>query len=285
MKFGAVTNIEAVNFSLPADHPNTAITLSKLQSKTFSCHVGFAKWDPKYIQGFYPKGIGKNQLEYYSTYINCIEMNAFYYRIFPPEYVVKWHDRAEETFTFCPKLPQVITQFRRLKDCDEQTTKFLNSIRHFKSKLGTCFIQMHPSFTPEKLNDLIHFIEKWPKDVPLAVELRHSDWFNEQNISNRLYGLFETHNISNIITDTAGRRDLMHMRLTNQTAFVRFTGCNHPSDYTRLDDWLDRLEHWKKMGINQLYFFIHQHDGHKSMDLYNHFTEGLGRLGVHLPKV
>ena len=41
-------------------------------------------------------------------------------------------------------------------------------------------------------------------------------------------------NISNVIVDTAGRRDLMHMRLTNPTAFVRYVGANHESDYTRL---------------------------------------------------
>ena len=249
------------------------------------CHVGFAKWDPKYLQGLYPKGIGTKTLEFYSAHINCIEMNAFYYRIFPSEFVDKWYDRSTPQFTFCPKLPQVITQFRRLKDCTEQTTRFLSSVSHFKSKLGACFIQMHPSFKPDKFDDLAAFIEAWPKDVSLALELRQTDWYNEPNISRRLYTLLETNNISNIITDTAGRRDLMHMRLTNDTAFVRFTGCNHDSDYTRLDDWVTRIQEWHKLGLQRLYFFIHQHDGHKSMDLYNHFVKRMTALGIELPQV
>ena len=49
---------------------------------------------------------------------------------------------------------------------------------------------------------------------------------------------------ANIIVDTAGRRDMLHMRLTTPSAFIRYVGANHPSDYTRLDDWVERIENW-----------------------------------------
>lgn len=287
MKFGAVSDISTIDFSLPQDHSETSKLLFKYGKTTdpLSFQVGFAKWDPKYLQGFYPKGVGKKQLEYYSKHVNCIEMNAFFYRIFPPEYVQKWQDRTPEHFTFCPKLPQVITQFRRLKNCEEQTTKFLASITHFKSSLGPCFIQMHQSFNPSKFDDLASFIETWPMDVPLALELRHSDWYNDETIAKQLYSLLEANDVSNIITDTAGRRDLMHMRLTNDTAFIRFTGTNDPTDYKRIDEWLERIKKWQKDGLRHLYFFIHQHEGHKSMALYNHFIKGVNVLGAKLPEV
>ena len=58
--------------------------------------------------------------------------------------------------------------------------------------------------------------------------------------------------------DTAGRRDLMHMRLTTDTAFIRFVGANHESDYKRLDDWVVRLKHWLDLGLRNIYFFVHQ---------------------------
>ena len=284
MKFGAVSDISSVDFSLPHDHSETTELLSKFAQRTspLSYQVGFAKWDPKYLQGLYPKGVGTKQLEYYSNHINCIEMNAFYYRIFPPENVQKWYNRSAEDFTFCPKLPQVITQYRRLKNCEEQTTKFLTSINHFGSKLGPCFIQMHQSFNPTKFDDLASFIHAWPKDVSLALELRHTDWYNDPSISKELYSLLETNNITNIITDTAGRRDLMHMRLTNDTAFIRFTGINDPTDYQRLDDWITRIAKWENEGLRRLYFFIHQHDGHKSMKLYNHFIKGINAFGAKM---
>ena len=50
----------------------------------------------------------------------------------------------------------------------------------------------------------------------------------------------------------------MHMRLTNSRAFVRYVGANHASDYTRLDDWVERLKHWKDNGIEEIDFFVHQ---------------------------
>ncbi len=51
------------------------------------------------------------------------------------------------------------------------------------------------------------------------------------------------------------------MRLTNGTAFIRFVGNNlHKTDYTRIDDWVQRMEHWLSSGLETLYFMLHQHD-------------------------
>lgn len=105
---------------------------------------------------------------------------------------------------------------------------------------------------------VVNFAESWPKEVPLAVEFRHTNWYNDKAIAEDLYQLFEENNISNIIVDSAGRRDIMHMRLTNSRAFVRYVGANHPSDYTRLDDWVERLKIWKDNGIKDINFFVHQ---------------------------
>ena len=107
-------------------------------------------------------------------------------------------------------------------------------------------------------NDFANFIESWPKDLPLTAELRHADWFNNRGIADELYSLLEENKVGNTITDTAGRRDILHMRLTNRTCFVRFTGANHESDVERLDEWFDRLTEWKNQGIEQINFFIHQ---------------------------
>jgi uncharacterized protein YecE (DUF72 family) len=279
MKFGEVENSDAVDLTLPEDHISTSSVLLAQEpiSSPTKVYTGFAKWNRNYITKFYPKGIGKKELEFYSTYINCIEMNAFFYRIFPTEMVKKWYQRSANNFTFCPKIPQVISQFRRLKDCEDKTNQFIESISHFKEKLGTCFLQMHPTFKPDKFQDLTSFIENWPKPYELSVELRHTDWYNDHSVSKDLYSLLQENNISNTITDTAGRRDLLHMRLTNDTCFIRFTGTNQPSDYIRLDEWIARLKSWESNGIKTIYFFVHQNDFHKSMDLYNYFITNLNQ--------
>ena len=48
------------------------------------------------------------------------------------------------------------------------------------------------------------------------------------------------------------------MRLTTPDVFVRYVGANHESDYTRLDDWVERLKTWANAGMKNLYFFVHQ---------------------------
>ncbi len=258
MQFGKVIHPETIDFRLPTDHPDTKLVITKNKSDQFTMHIGCAKWNKQDLKGFYPKGT-KDELQYYSRQFNSIELNATFYRIFPPEQFQKWYDKTPENFKFFPKLVQNISHFERLQpEAKIYVDKYINAVIHLKEKLGTTFLQMHSNFTPKDFNRLIHFIENWPKELALAVELRHTDWYNDSTISTELYQLFEENNISNIITDTAGRRDLLHMRLTNNEAFIRYVGANHETDYTRLDDWATRIAAWKNQGIAAIHFFVHQ---------------------------
>jgi uncharacterized protein YecE (DUF72 family) len=85
----------------------------------------------------------------------------------------------------------------------------------------------------------------------------------------------EAHNATNIIVDTAGRRDILHMRLTSPVAFIRYVGANHESDYARLDEWIERIKNWQKKGLQQLYFFVHQNIEKESPLLATYFIEKL----------
>jgi uncharacterized protein YecE (DUF72 family) len=142
---------------------------------------------------------------------------------------------------------------------------------------------MHDNFAPKDFDRVVAFIEAWPKEIPLAVEFRHTKWYNDKDVADELYQLLEANNISNIIVDTAGRRNLLHMRLTNATAFVRYVGANHTSDYSRLDDWIERLKDWKEQGIKEVDFFIHQNIEKESPLLAAYFIEKLNsELGYSL---
>jgi uncharacterized protein YecE (DUF72 family) len=259
MKFGKVENPGVLNLDLPLDHPDTERILrqNEFQSKRPKVFVGTPRWAKAELKGFYPKGT-KDELAYYSTQFNAIELNAFYYRIFPEKTVKGWYERSAANFKFFPKVPQLISQFRRLKNCREELDDYFRSISHFQEKLGTVFLQMNENYGPKNMSDLKQFLQQWPTDLPLSVELRHPDWYNKEETTNELCEALEKYGIGHTITDTAGRRDIIHMRLTNATCFVRFTGANHPSDVNRLDEWFERLTTWKELGIEQINFFIHQ---------------------------
>ena len=142
---------------------------------------------------------------------------------------------------------------------------------------------MHSNFAPKDFDRVVYFVENWPKEIPLAIEFRHTDWYNDPVVSNQLYSLLEANNISNIIVDTAGRRDLMHMRLTNSTAFIRYVGANHQSDYSRLDDWVKRIGEWKEQGIKEIDFFVHQNIEKESPLLSTYFIKKINQeLGYDL---
>lgn len=256
MKFGSVENADEIDFTLPEDHHDTERVL-KMGAGLKSVHIGCAKWNRQELKNFYPRGT-KDELEYYSTQFNSIELNATFYNHFRSEQIEKWVERTPDHFKFFPKVHQMISHIKRLNNVEESIEMYTSNIRAFGGKLGMCFLQLHDNFKPANMDRLVTAVEYWPKDVPLAIELRNTEWFNDASVANEVYALFEKNGVSNILTDTAGRRDLLHMRLTSPSVFVRYVGANHPSDYARLDGWLERIEAWVRLGMENLYFFVHQ---------------------------
>lgn len=237
------------------------------------------------MKGFYPKGT-KDELTYYSTQFNSIELNATFYSMPSAEQVLTWKDKTPADFKFFPKIPNTVSHYRRLLNITDVVTQFATSVLIFDEKLGMVFLQLHDNFKPKDDERLEKFIQDWPKEVPLAIELRNSEWFADEEIFNKTMDVFEKHNITNIIVDTAGRRDMLHMRLTTPTAFIRYVGANAESDYTRLDDWLERIKLWKKEGLENLYFFVHQNIEKASPLLSAYFIEAVNKefdMNIHVP--
>ena len=278
MKFGQVNDPGKINFTIPPDHLDTAKVLKQsVKSKDLEVYVGCAKWNKQDLKNFYPKGV-KDELAYYSTHFNCIELNATFYRLFPPATFDSWYKTVPEHFRFFPKLEQSISHFRRLKDVKEIVEHNVANMSRLHEKLGMPFLQLRDDFGPKDSDRVVTFAENWSYQIPLAIEFRHTDWFNAPEVSSKLYDLLETRGITNVLVDTAGRRDLMHMRLTTSTAFIRWVGSNEPqSDRSRLDEWIGRISKWKRAGLQKLLFFVHQNEEQESPALAAHFIERLNK--------
>lgn len=260
---------------MPKTPKETIDLLNKAdKSDNFEVYVGCAKWNKQDLKNFYPPKT-KDELSYYSTQFNSIELNATYYRSPSKENVESWANKTPKDFKFFPKIPQSISHYGRLQNVTDKLNQYLDAVALFEEKLGMIFLQMHENFAPKDFEKLENFIQNFPKGYPLAVELRHEDWFSNEENFNRLVSLLEKHNISNIIVDTAGRRDMVHMRLTSNEAFVRFVGANIPSDYERLDEWIETIKLWKAEGLQKLYFFIHQNLELESPMLAKYFIKKL----------
>lgn len=287
MKFGKVDHPETIDFTLPEDHPGTKTKLSQYKKKKPNLYVGCAKWNRADLKGFYPRGT-KDELEYYSTQFNSIELNATFYRIFPADTFAGWYEKTPADFRFFPKVFQGVTHWKRLNDFEDYLNEYILNASNLKEKLEMPFVQMHGTFGPKNIDRLEPFFKAFPKDLKVAVEFRHTDWFNDPSVAAELYDILEKYDVSNIVVDTAGRRDLLHMRMTSDTAFIRYNGANHETDYTRLDDWLDRLETWVDQGLQNIYFFVHQNVERASPLLSAHFIKKANeRFGtdLHIPQM
>lgn len=286
MQFGKVPDPSIIDFSLPEDAKQTKAVLQKYKNEVqLQAYVGCAKWNKQDLKGFYPPGT-KDELKYYATQFNSIELNATFYGMPSWQQVETWKSKTPEGFKFFPKVTNTISHFKQLIDVKEPVDVFCNAISNFEQKLGMVFLQLHDNFKPKNFDRLKKVIEEFPKGIPLGIEVRNAEWFNDPEIQNAYCDLLAQHQIANIIVDTAGRRDMLHMRLTSPVAFVRYVGANHESDRARLDDWIERIDKWTSEGLQELYFFVHQNIEEESPLLSSYFIEKLNdrlKLSVTVP--
>ncbi|MEM7371612.1 MAG: DUF72 domain-containing protein [Bacteroidota bacterium] len=287
MKFGKLPDISQLTFELPSTNDRSLDILGRQPARTgLDAYIGCPRWSSKeWVGELYPKGTKPAEyLSHYSRSFNTIELNTTHYRIPTAEQVTKWKESASDNFVFCPKIPQIISHYRKLINCSEEIMQFVDAISHFEEKLGCSFVQMHESFGPNQFGNLKQFLQQWPTAFPLAIEFRHEDWFQEHVLLPAVSDVLEERNVAAVITDVAGRRDVLHMCLSNRMAMLRFVGNSlHPTDYTRWDAWMDRLAVWVDNGLETLYVFAHEPGDLLASQLGSHMIEKLNeRFGLDL---
>lgn len=293
MEFGKVENpdIDSIDFTLPPDAEGTKLLLAGIKPSTTKTEffVGCAKWGRKdWVGKIYPPGTKEADfLSLYSKHFNCIELNATFYRIPTGSQTAGWASKVGKNFKFSPKFTDKISHLKRLKDVKELTEQFLEGISGFKENLGPVFLMPHPGMGPKTLDTTEAFIQSLPKDIELFVELRNPQWFSDPEAFNNVFSMLERNKTGSIITDASGRRDCVHMRLTTPTAFIRFVGNGlHPTDYTRVDNWVRRIKTWMEKGIEKVYFFMHQHEEIHSPELCKYVIEQLNNhCGTNIPEL
>lgn len=291
MDFGRVpeTELDNIDFSLPAEPAGNKIFLGGKAVKHPKIYVGCAKWGrTEWVGKIYPpKTKEKDFLDHYVQHYNSIELNATHYKVYGEAGIKKWTAKAgNKDFKFCPKMYQGITHRGSLKGKDFITNEFFRGIVAFEEFLGPIFIQVSETFSPKRKEELFDFLKSLPKDLQFFMEVRHKDWFAKPEITEELFSSLAAMNIGAVITDTAGRRDCAHMHLTLPKTFIRYVGNSlHPSDYTRIDGWVKRMNYWLDKGVEELYFFMHMHDEATSPELTVYLVDKMNKkLGLDLTK-
>jgi uncharacterized protein YecE (DUF72 family) len=115
-----------------------------------------------------------------------VECDATFYRIPSAKTVDGWRDRTPPGFLFSAKLPQEITHEKGLVDCAAPLTEFLGVMERLGDKLGPILAQF--AYVAKRADAaeyatgdsfrrrLASFLELWPKERKLAIEVRNATW-------------------------------------------------------------------------------------------------------------
>ena len=292
MDFGKLpeNQLPDVDFTLPPDTELTKLTLKNAAKPALpELYVGCAKWGRKEWVGliYPPKTKEAKFLDEYVKHFNSIELNAVFYQMPKVEQIKAWKEKATveaKDFKFFPKISQMISHIRRLNNAEDDTSRYLESISEFGEYLGPCFLQLSDNFGPKNFEVLKNYLEHLPKDFDLFVEVRHPEWYSDPAARKDFFNLLSEVKKGSIITDASGRRDCVHMELSTPYAFIRFVGNGlHPTDFSRIDEWVERLGDWTQKGLQSIYFFLHQHDEKDTPILADYTIKKLNeRLGTKL---
>ena len=291
MEFGKVSeSLEHIDFTLPPSHAGTYKVLGETKAKQVKIHVGCPIWnDADFVGKIYPvHARPANYVKYYARQFNSIELNISHYKYLELERIEKWVELTPNEFKFFPKVQNVISHTPLLLQNADIMRDFLINMQHFKQKLGMPFLQLPERYDSSKLNDLLSFLDEVAMSN-FAIELRHPSWFENEYILKQVCNYFYKNNITFLILDTGGRRDVIHQRLTTKTAFIRFLANDlHPTDYTRMDAWVSQLDNWIDNGLEEICFFVHTPTNALMPDIVTYFIKTLANktgLKIEVPKI
>jgi uncharacterized protein YecE (DUF72 family) len=164
-------------------------------------YIGTSGWSYPKGEGtwqgfFYPAG-KINELEYYGQFFNTVELNSSFYRPPDPGYVYNWARRVPKGFLFTVKLWQKFTHPKMYKaTTGEAAAISRQDVDIFErcleplaksGKLGALLAQFPPSFKNDDYGrQIIDALGNTFGQYPLAIELRHRSWSDDENTARLL---------------------------------------------------------------------------------------------------
>ena len=270
-------------------------------------YLGCAVWAFRdWVGDFYPPGARPGDfLRLYGERFTAVEGNTTFYSIPNSHTVERWAAQTPATFRFCPKIPRAYSHDGELLPHLQDTLTFLETMQGLGPRLGPLFLQLPPSYSPDRLKDLAQFLTGWPReDVPIAVEVRHLEWFQDP-YANYLNALLHRLGVGRVLLDTRPMYDgaeegladpqfaserrkpkvPLQPKVTAPFGVVRYI--SHPDlnfNEPYLMEWVPRLQAWLQAG-KTLYLFIHCPDEARSPAIARHFYEALKVSYPSLPSL
>jgi uncharacterized protein YecE (DUF72 family) len=180
--------------------------------------IGTSGWSyPSWKPAFFPQKLpSKRFLEFYSTQLNAVELNATFRRMPTASAIAGWLAATPPDFRFSAKAHQSITHIKRLKEADDPLRFFLRSLEPMREsgKLGAILLQVPPNLKADPAL-LEHFVQLLPLAYRFAFEFRHQTWFTDAT-----YEILKKKNVAlcwaeseNITAPRVATTDFLYYRL------------------------------------------------------------------------
>jgi uncharacterized protein YecE (DUF72 family) len=215
-------------------------------------------------------------LNLYSQVFNAVEGNTTFYASPAASTVQRWAEVMPQHFRFTAKFPGDISHNGDLREQLTGVETFLQLLRPLGERVSPLWLQLSKSFTPQRLPELVGFIDAL--DRPLAVEVRHPEFFTKgdsERVLNRLLldrgvericldprALFSCTSTDPSVRHAQSKKPDVPPRPTAFTQFpqVRFIG--HPmleANDPFLLPWVEKIAGWIEEGRTP-YIFLHTAD-------------------------
>lgn len=287
MKFGQDEPLEGLSLSLQLPELKVYPSRGKSAAHPNKVTLGGPVWGCAGWKGnlYPPKTQAKDFLKHYAEALGAIELNATFYGIPPDERLRNWKSATSPGFHFCPKIPRHITNARDIRARIERTDHFWRSFRILGEHLGMAFFQFSDKQGLDILPDLAHLLKRTPSGQKIAVEFRHPDYFLNNELLPEVCEFLAEHNAHTVISDTLGRREVLHPCVVGDSVMIRFLGDNGSErDQQRLEIWLERIAQMQEQGVRNIYFFIHQPDEENSAYYFEWFSSLLNSMDGNVTK-
>lgn len=211
----------------------------------------------------------KDFLAYYATHFNTVEVDSTFYRIPNKQSVIGWREQTPKDFLFSLKFPMVITHVKMLKDCQNETSIFLDRVALLKEKLGCLLLQFPYAFGNEPLSLLKSYLNNLPKDLRYAVEIRNKKLLNDD-----FYSILKDNNVVLAWVDSPLMPQID--KLTSDFIYVRWEGDRRKVKGTlgkievdRGGDirlWADKIKPFLSEKVEVFGYFSKYYSGHSPSD-------------------
>jgi len=147
-------------------------------------HVGTSGYNYEAWRGsFYPEELpARRMLSYYAERFDTVEINYSFYRKPTPKILQGWAAQVPAPFRFALKAWQRITHQKRLRDCDDLLSGFVEVARELGPRLAPVLYQLPPNLKAD-VPLLRDFLNQIPRDLKSAFEFRHPSWFSDETFA------------------------------------------------------------------------------------------------------